>query len=986
MAFKRENVIRSAEKYVSKGKLEAAIKEYRKVLADNPNDANTLNRVGDLYARVEKFGEAVKLFTQIAEQYSRDGFFVKAIAIYKKIIKLDPTSLPVYERLAELYFKQGLLNEARQQYQVLADYYQKHDNATSAITIYQKMSQLEPENPSFHLKLAELFTRQRLIDKAMKSYRQLADILIVGGSVDEAIQVYFKAIEVSSEDLDFVRDAVSGLNEGGHVGAAAQVLAKAVELNPEAASLAAEVSLGESEDELDETPEEEEASTEVPEDDPFHVPEDVPETSFGDAATGAYVPEVEPLGGPTFEATASETFSEAPSGEVGTFSFSLEDDDEPESLVKPPEDLDGAPEEAFEEELEFELSLEDEGGEIEPEVPTEVSELEEDEATAIQQASAELEPSSAAVEIDWTVGGMGDLDLELPAAEPVAAEGFDEEPEPSFVDPSGLSAAPSLVESGEAAALALDDGPELELGDAPNLEFDEAPVLELDDTPVGRIEISPETSVSEAPTPEPEPAPVVTEVPETGSIARPEEDLLAEALVFCKYGLHEKARDRLGTLLGTCPDHLGGLALETRMNLEAGRHKEAIKGANKVASVARSSGELAPWKELQAELVEAGYGVDGDRVTREPGEKPAEDDRIAQLLEDLSLDEFGAPAAAASESKRRKSEATAEELLQGLTDSMSRPKAVSPVVTEIPLPPAEGLPMSAPEATPPPSTKEVSAPPPAMSPEGVESIRAAVGHPGETSGKKLISLVDELGLDDLDDELGFTGDEAGPVAVVTPTTPQPIATQAEAAAVSLDETGMSWLDDVASEGAEAEAPTAALFDDEDDFFDLASELERELSEDELNSDVGITHPQEQSLEEIIDGFKSGVAENLSDEDYDTHFNLGIAYREMGLLDEAIGEFQLASKDERHLVDSSSLLGVCFSEKGLPELALRWYRKGLESPTISDEATLGLLYDMADVYAVTGDSEAAYKTFVEVYGRNSNYRDVSSRLDGLRTPS
>ena len=66
MALKRENVIRAAEKYVSKGKLEAAIKEYRKVLAENPNDANTLNRVGDLYARIERFDEAVKLFSQIA--------------------------------------------------------------------------------------------------------------------------------------------------------------------------------------------------------------------------------------------------------------------------------------------------------------------------------------------------------------------------------------------------------------------------------------------------------------------------------------------------------------------------------------------------------------------------------------------------------------------------------------------------------------------------------------------------------------------------------------------------------------------------------------------------------------------------------------------------------------------------------------------------------------------------------------------------------
>src|SRR5262249_60594069 len=153
MAVKREQVVQTAEKYVARGKIEPAIREYRKLLEENPNDINTLNRVGDLYARIQRIDEAVDFFNQIAEQYAGEGFFVKAIAIYKKIIKLNPTHLEVYERLAELYAKQGLVNEARTQYQVLADYYQKHENPTSAIAIYNKMAELEPENPTYHVKL-----------------------------------------------------------------------------------------------------------------------------------------------------------------------------------------------------------------------------------------------------------------------------------------------------------------------------------------------------------------------------------------------------------------------------------------------------------------------------------------------------------------------------------------------------------------------------------------------------------------------------------------------------------------------------------------------------------------------------------------------------------------------------------------------------------------------------------------------------------------
>src|SRR5437763_16710024 len=99
MAISREQVVQAAERYVSRGKIEAAIREYRKVLAENPNDANTLNRVGDRYARIQRIDEAADLFNQIAAQHTEEGLFVQAIAIYKEVIKLNPTHLEVHERL-----------------------------------------------------------------------------------------------------------------------------------------------------------------------------------------------------------------------------------------------------------------------------------------------------------------------------------------------------------------------------------------------------------------------------------------------------------------------------------------------------------------------------------------------------------------------------------------------------------------------------------------------------------------------------------------------------------------------------------------------------------------------------------------------------------------------------------------------------------------------------------------------------------------------
>ncbi|HMB53411.1 MAG TPA: hypothetical protein VKU40_08845 [Thermoanaerobaculia bacterium] len=183
------------------------------------------------------------------------------------------------------------------------------------------------------------------------------------------------------------------------------------------------------------------------------------------------------------------------------------------------------------------------------------------------------------------------------------------------------------------------------------------------------------------------------------------------------------------------------------------------------------------------------------------------------------------------------------------------------------------------------------------------------------------------------------------------------------------------------------APAAGeeAFSDEDDFFDLAAELEDELTREEgLDSDdLLLEQPQEQTLEEIVDGFKKGVAEALSEEDHQTHFDLGIAYREMGLVDEAIGEFQVAAKSPALFVECCSMLGLSFLEKGLPELAVKWYQRGLEAPGLSEEKQMGLLYDMGNAQLQMGEKDEAHKTFVDLYGTNSNYRDVVAKLEETR---
>jgi len=81
----------------------------------------------------------------------------------------------------------------------------------------------------------------------------------------------------------------------------------------------------------------------------------------------------------------------------------------------------------------------------------------------------------------------------------------------------------------------------------------------------------------------------------------------------------------------------------------------------------------------------------------------------------------------------------------------------------------------------------------------------------------------------------------------------------------------------------------------------------------------------------------------------------------------------------------SMLGLCFLDKGLPELAIKWYRRGLEAVNLSEEDHLGLKYDLGHAYQTMGDVASAYPIFVDIYGINSNYRDVVARLEELARP-
>jgi tetratricopeptide (TPR) repeat protein len=144
------------------------------------------------------------------------------------------------------------------------------------------------------------------------------------------------------------------------------------------------------------------------------------------------------------------------------------------------------------------------------------------------------------------------------------------------------------------------------------------------------------------------------------------------------------------------------------------------------------------------------------------------------------------------------------------------------------------------------------------------------------------------------------------------------------------------------------------------------------------------------LAEVFQEFRSELGE-LSDEDEDleTHYNLGIAYREMGLLDEAIGEFQKVAKAVqkgkpfRYSMNCATMLALSFMDKGEAKIASLWYQRALEVPGLDQEAVMALRYDMGMALDMAGEANAALDSFRQVYAMNIDYRDVADRIATLQ---
>lgn len=233
MGFDKAKVMRAAEKYLAQGKFPAAIKEYQQIVENDPDDYTVANLLGDLYVRTNNNESAAQCFELVAEHYRAEGFALKAIAMYKKIERLSPGSVEIAAKIAPLYQLQGLVVDARANYLVVADAYQRSGQAHKALEVLRKIADLDPNNTEIRIKLAEGYLRENFKSEATEAFVEAGARLQARGLFERAIEAYSRALTVQQRDRMALNGLASTYISMGMPDEAADILERAVAEQPD---------------------------------------------------------------------------------------------------------------------------------------------------------------------------------------------------------------------------------------------------------------------------------------------------------------------------------------------------------------------------------------------------------------------------------------------------------------------------------------------------------------------------------------------------------------------------------------------------------------------------------------------------------------------------------------------------------------------------------------------------------------------------------
>ncbi len=1082
MAANKRKILANAQKYLQKGQLDKALKEYRSLVDLDPRDANSRLKLGDIQLRQGNRDDAVAAYTKVAEQFMQDGFDAKAVAIYKQIAKIDDKRYEIYEPLAELYQRLGLTSEALAALQTAADAYNREGRKRDALELLRKMATLDPTNTTSRLKIADLLRQAEMPSDALLEYEAVAEEFERQGAREELLNVYERILELDPQRTSALSAVGRALIDQGNAQRAEPFARKLIEADPERPEgheMLAEIQRADGrEDAVEETYRklaeiyrnrgDDSKAREITQ--RFLASEDLAAAGgdLGGAPVEALVGEMGSPGEPISGSSPEDSIDAATFGDdaepVGTAAASepslapepmepIEapgdepglgvDDDVAAELGEPGGDgLSGDPEQIM-----AEASVYLRYGKAERAIQTlqALLDSEPDHRLALErlgEAQSEAGQSEAAV-ASWTraaevaratgdedgfralVERIGSLDATAaeslgsgaeasPPSEPVAVVETPVASEPETLDDveleielgddgSGLAA--DVIADHDASSLADDviDDDDLEVDvdisdlDAELPSLADATVMQADfdvsepggadvtmmqgDLELTELDAAPEEApgAAEQTVMQAAASDTVFETPDDdetdpdaasapASISEDLEeadfyfnqDLLGEAETLYQRVLeaapnHPQAQLRLGEIearRGGDPGSSGGEALEPEAAADA-----ATPDADDTLG-----DDLADWDELEA--ADAAPGAD-------TGEAGAADEADAEIDDEIEVDIDGEPpdpgdtaVAEASESLGETQPELGIAALDDAADDGSLPPETAEASAEtddsdisleedLELDDEADLAVADDEAF---ADEEAAEDEELPAEDEVEDDEIAVDEVASDDAAEADVADDEVALDEVLEEEVAEEEESAEDEVQEP---EPIADEP-----------------LAAEGSDARdeaAPEAT--------FDLAAELS-DVFESEATGESAAAEVGDESFDAIFREFKKGVKEQLSESDFEAHYDLGIAYREMGLLEDAVGEFRIALESPDRKLGCLHMLGLCALDLGRSRDSVAHLEQALALPGVPGDQAAALRYDLGAAFAADGDLARARSEYEAVAAFDPEYQDVQERLAEL----
>jgi tetratricopeptide (TPR) repeat protein len=931
LAANKRKILETARKLAQKGAKDKALKEYQKLVKLDPKDAKLRLEIGDAYRRWGQVDEAIDTYSKVADQYTKEGFDARAVAVYKQILNLDPARYESYQPLAELYERMGLTSEAISAFQMAADGFHKQGNKREALELLRKMATIDPTNTTSRIKVAELLRQEELHEEAIAEYEQVAHELERQGDVESTVKVYKRILEIEpdrTETLVQVARSLLGRNEAAQAEPFASHALETADKEPDHYELLADVYRAQNKDE---------------------------------EMAGVY----RRLADLYRERGDEDRARDIQQRYVPAAEFSAGEDEEPETLTDPLDggellggesdagaDLLGGDSDAGDELLLESDMIEASGGSsLSAGIPALETEDLSPDPIGIPEMEASASPVEPMLQAPYTAAPpsepLEDVDAEQILAEASVYLRYGKRDKAIAHLERILAGEPdhrlALEKLGEAYVESGEHEKAVEYfvrsfkcaeeeGDDAAVDVLRARIAALDPDAAAALDPQPEAP----PEPEPEELPDVDElsVDEDGDESTLDAELDEGAIEIDIDVEDEFEAVDDAAVPDEAPD-----APEVDGQVPAAEERGVADVAD--ASISGASLSSAATQQILDDLEEADF-----------------------YMEQNLLDE-------------------AEAIYQRvLAVAPNHPRALARL-GEVAA--QRGSDSPAAEAEP----SEAAAPPPVVAEETAPEIDDEIAL-AESDGAP-DSIADDLADLDIDDEMEVEapiedaaedsedGTEDASIeavaegasaevesAVEPPLEDPPGASDAEPEPLSVDEP------------AAASAEPAPAFGDG---FDLAAELSDAFDDATAGSSFS-GDSADDGFTAVFEAFKQGVSETVSEGDHDTHYDLGIAYKEMGLLDDAIQEFRVAMQSPNRRAECLHMVGLCALEAGQPQLAVENFTEQLEAPDLSDEHKLAGRFQLGCAYRAMGDLARARSALEAVAALDPSFCDVGAILADL----